>query len=104
MKAIIRREVINYLKRPLFWIAIVIVTFGIFQQLSPYLSIHYITSEEVVKSDDPETVVEGEVFEGYIPSSEEKHRELWDKSIQESLVTEFGMEKNEATEVIKEIR
>ena len=43
MKAIIRREVINYLKRPLFWIAIVIVTFGIFQQLSPYLSIHYIT-------------------------------------------------------------
>lgn len=104
MKAIIRREVINYLKRPLFWIAIVIVTFGIFQQLSPYLSIHYITSEEVVKSDDPETVVEGEVFEGYIPSSEEKHRELWDKSIQESLVTEFGMEKNEATEVINEMR
>lgn len=46
MKAIIRREILNYLKRPLFWIAIVVVIFGVFQQLNPYLNIHYITSEE----------------------------------------------------------
>ena len=33
MKAIIRREILNYLKRPLFWIALVVVIFGVFQQL-----------------------------------------------------------------------
>ena len=64
MKAIIRREILNYLKRPLFWIALVVVIFGVFQQLKPYLHIHYITSEDELKNDYPETVYKGEAFEG----------------------------------------
>ena len=75
MKAIIRREILNYLKRPLFWIAIVVVIFGVFQQLNPYLNIHYITSEEELENEYPEAVREGEIFEGYIPVSTEEHRE-----------------------------
>lgn len=67
MKAIIRREILNYLKRPLFRIAIVVVIFGVFQQLEPYLNIHYITSDEELENDYPDTVLEGEIFEGYIP-------------------------------------
>lgn len=63
MKAIIRREILNYLKRPLFWIAIVVVIFGVFQQLNPYLNIHYITSEDELENEYPETVHEGEVFD-----------------------------------------
>lgn len=104
MKAIIRREILNYLKRPLFWVAIVVVIFGVFQQLNPYLNIHYITSEEALKNDYPETVHEGEIFEGYIPSSEEEHRNLWEKTIQESLIANFGMNKKEASDVIQEMR
>ena len=73
MKAIIRREILNYLKRPLFWIAIVVVIFGVFQQLNPYLNIHYITSEEELENEYPEAVREGEIFEGYIPVSTEEH-------------------------------
>ena len=103
MKAIIRREILNYLKRPLFWIAIVVVIFGVFQQLSPYLNIHYITSEEELENDDPETVLEGEIFEGYIPLSEEEHRSLWEKTIQENLLAEFGMNEDEADDVIQEM-
>lgn len=103
MKAIIRREILNYLKRPLFWIAIVVVIFGVFQQLSPYLNIHYITSEEELKNDDPETVLEGEIFEGYIPLSEEEHRRLWEKTIRENLLAEFGMDEGEISDVIQEM-
>lgn len=103
MKAIIRREVLNYLKRPLFWIAVVVMLLGVFQELNPYLGIHYITSEEELKNDAPEAVREGEIFEGYIPASEEKHRELWEQAIQESLITDLSMNKEEASNVIREM-
>ena len=101
MKAIIRREILNYLKRPLFWIAIVVVIFGVFQQLNPYLNIHYITSEDELKNEYPETVHKGEAFEGYIPVTTEEHRELWENAIQESLVSDFGMSNDEASGVIQ---
>ncbi len=103
MKAIIRREILNYLKMPLFWIAIVVVVFGVFQQLYPYLSIHYITREEELKNDYPETVRKGEIFDGYIPSNDEEQRELWEKTIKESLIADFGMNKEEASDVILEM-
>lgn len=103
MKAIIRREILNYLKRPLFWLAIVVVIFGIFQQLNPYLTIHYITSEAEIKNDDPETVCENEIFEGYIPSKKEEHRALWEETIQKNLLSEFGMNEDEAADVIQEM-
>ena len=103
MKAIIRREFLNYLKRPLFWIAIVVVMFGVFQQLNPYLNIHYITSEEELENEYPETVHQGDVFEGYIPVSPEEHRELWENVIEESLVSDFGMSNDEASSVIQKM-
>ena len=34
MVPIIKREIINYLKRPLFWLGIAIVVFGVFQNVS----------------------------------------------------------------------
>ncbi len=103
MKAIIRREILNYLKRPLFWIAIVIVISGVFGQLKPYLDIHYITVEDELKSDYPETVHEGEVFEGYVPVGAEEHRKLWDHAIEESLISDFGMSGDEASGIIRKM-
>lgn len=103
MKAIIRREILNYLKRPLFWIAIAVVIFGVFGQLNPYLNIHYITSEDELKNEYPETVYKGEVYEGYIPVNPEEHRELWENAVWESLVSDFGMSNDEASGVIREM-
>lgn len=103
MKAIIRREILNYLKSPLSWIAIVVVIFGVFWQLKPYLNIHYIVSEEELENEYPETVREGEIFEGYFPVSTEEHRELWENMIRESLVSVFGMSNDEASGVIQEM-
>ena len=104
MRAIIRREILNYLKRPLFWIAIAIVIFGVFQQLRPYLSIHYITSENELQNDNPETVHEGEIFEGYIPADMEEHRELWENAIRKSLFSDFGMSSGQTSGIIQDMK
>lgn len=104
MRAIIRREILNYLKSPWFWLAIVVVTVGVFQQLNPYLNIHYITSEEELKNNDPETVYKGEIFEGYIPVNQEEHRELWENRIQENLSADLGMDSGKASDIIQEMR
>ena len=45
MMAIMKREIRNYLKRPLFWLGVVIVVLGVYVHLDPYLKIHYIWSE-----------------------------------------------------------
>lgn len=104
MKAIIKREIFNYLKRPLFWLAVVIVIFGVFQQLEPYLSIHYISSTEELENDYPDIVHEGEVYEGYVPSDDEERLEIWKEKIKEELTGEFGLSSDEAEAAIGKMR
>lgn len=70
MLSILKREVKNYIKGPLFWIGIAIIVFMIFQNLSPYLNIHYLTEGESIVNDYPETFRDGDVFEGYVPTQE----------------------------------
>ena len=43
MWSILKREVKNYVKSPLFWIGIAVVVFMVFQNVSPYMNIHYLT-------------------------------------------------------------
>lgn len=104
MKAIIKREIFNYLKRPLFWLAVVIVIFGVFQQLEPYLSIHYISSTEELENDYPDIVHEGEVYEGYVPSDDEERLEIWKEKIKEEMTGEFGLSSDEAEAAIGKMR
>ena len=45
MIAIFKREIKNYLKRPLFWVGILLVIYGVFNTTSPYLTTHYLGQE-----------------------------------------------------------
>ena len=67
MIAIFKREIMNYLKRPLFWVGVLLVIYGVFNATSPYLTTHYLTTGEKIINDQSNTSVEGEVYEGYIP-------------------------------------
>ena len=49
MKAIIRRELKNYLKNPFFWIGLFFIVFQMYQILSPYLHIHYYQQGEAAE-------------------------------------------------------
>ncbi|MCM1057049.1 MAG: ABC transporter permease [Firmicutes bacterium] len=96
MLAILSREVQNYLKRPLFWLGILIVILGVYSAVSPYLQIHYLTPEEQIVNSYPETIHAGDVFEGYIPSTPEERRAFWEAGIRQNLISGFGMNSAEA--------
>ncbi|MBD5473073.1 MAG: ABC transporter permease subunit [Lachnospiraceae bacterium] len=104
MWSILKREVKNYVKRPLFWIGIVVVVFMIFPNLSPYLNIHYLVEGEEIVNDYPETFRDGDVFEGYVPTDEGMRREIWEEQIKETLISEFQMDNTKAQSVIDEMK
>ncbi len=100
MISIFKREMKNYLKRPLFWIGIMFVVCGVFSTTSPYLTTRCLTQGEEIVNDYSKTIHSGDVYEGYIPASPEKHRELWYEKIKQALIDEFGVSDSEAQEVI----
>ena len=89
MIAIFKREIRNYLKRPLFWVGVLLVIYGVFNATSPYLTTHYLTTGEKIINDQSNTSVEGEVYEGYIPATPEKHREVWHEKVKIKLTYNF---------------
>lgn len=103
MIAIFKREIKNYLKRPLFWVGVLLVLYGVFNTTSPYLTTHYLTAEEEIINDQSNTSVEGEVYEGYIPADTEKHRELWHEKVKIKLTDVFKVSDIEAQTVIEKL-
>lgn len=104
MIAILKREIKSYLKRPLFWIGIAIVIYGVFSAISPYLTTHYLASGEKIVNDYPDTVYLADVHEGYIPATPEKHRELWHENVKQALIDEFKVSDSQAQEVIGKLK
>ena len=49
MKAIIKRNLKNYLKNPIFWTGLIVVLISMYQTLAPYLSIHYVKPDETFR-------------------------------------------------------
>lgn len=70
MWRVLKREVKNYMKNPLFWIGIAVGVWMIFQDTGPYLDIHYLKEGETIVNDYPEMHRDGDVFDGYVPDRE----------------------------------
>lgn len=102
MIAIIRREIKNYFKRPLFWLGVLLVVYGVFSDTSPYLHTHYFAEGEKIVNGKPDTSNEGEVYDGYIPANPKKHRELWHEQIKKVLLDD-GETDVEVQKVIEKI-
>lgn len=107
MRAILKREFKNYLKRPLFWAGVLIVILGVYQNVKPYLMIHYVNSEEELQElagDYPQDIHDADILDGYVPTGETERRQIWEKMIAESLVTDFQMTEKEAEAVTEKMR
>lgn len=104
MLSILKREIKNFMKKPLFWIGMVFVALGVFQSVSPYLGTRYLSEEETISDDDPDTAYEGEVYEGYVPSTEKQKREIWEAAVRETITTEFQMDQEEVESALSKIR
>lgn len=103
MMAILKREIKSYLKSPWFWIGVAIVIYGVFSAVSPYLDIRYLAPGEEIVNDLPEVIRSGEVYEGYVPSTEEQRRESWNRQIKETLAEEYRMKESETQAVIDKL-
>ena len=73
MKAIIKRELKNYLRNPILWIGLVIVAVSMYQMLAPYLGIHYFSSDQEVQEKTVSVITDADVTEGYLPSTPEQN-------------------------------
>lgn len=104
MWSIIKREVRNYCKNPLYWIGIIIIFVMIFPCVSPYLHTHYLAKGETVENDYPETFRNGDIYEGYVPTEKTERRELWEEQIREILRTDLEKNAAEAETIIDETR
>lgn len=104
MKSLINRCVISYLKNPLLWAGLLIVIISVYRCLSPYLSIHYMSENE--KMPDEVALYDADIMDGYVPTDDNKRRELWEEEIYRNLQDEkngLGMSKEEAKQIILEI-
>lgn len=104
MWPILKREIKIYMKKPLFWLGIAIGVWMIFQDVSPYLKIHYLNEGETIVNDDPETTRDGDVSRGYVPVEKGMRRKMWEKRIKEILISEFEMDDGKAQSVIDEMK
>ena len=90
MWPILKREVKNYIKNPLFWLGIAIGVLIVFLNVNPYLKIRYWVEGETIVNDEPDAYGDRDVFNGYVPTEEELRREMWEERIQETLISVFG--------------
>ena len=105
MKAIIKRQIKTYLKNPVFWVGIFVVFIGVYQLVAPYLTIHYVEKNEKLPTEEEKPWDwDGDIMDGYVPSTPEKQRELWEKSIINSLMTDFEMSEDELALIIQEMQ
>lgn len=105
MKAVIKREIKNFMKNPIIWIGVVVVLVMIYPILSPYLTIGYFKSQqEVEKLEEPEHLDDVDILDGYIVTEEAQQYELGLEEIKRQLV-EFGYTtKEDAEKTIHEIK
>lgn len=103
MKAVIKRDVRNFLKNPILWIGLILVIAGIYQSVSPYLNIHYFASDQEIESLDDKIVTDAEVMNGYIPATTKQQKELGLDAIMQTMETEFDYTETERDKIREEL-
>lgn len=104
MWPIVKREIRNYCKNPLYWIGIAVLFIMIYQNTALYLHTHYLAEGETIKNNYPETFRDGDVYEGYVPTGEGQRREIWEEQIREIFLTEFEMSAAKTDAIIEETK
>lgn len=106
MIAIIKREFKNYLKHPLFWLGLLVVIWGMFGNLRPYLEIGYIENLPEVSQEDAQIQYhpDADISDGFVPTPQEFRRKFWEEEVEQTLVSEFEMSREESAGVIAEMK
>lgn len=104
MRTIVRWEIRKYLRNPVYWIGLALVMLGIYQQVSPYLEIHYFTEQDIEAAAEI-PIMDSEFMQGVIPTTNDKQRrEAWEEHLQEIFQTVYGMTEEETQALIDETK
>lgn len=104
MKAIIKRELKNYAKNPIYWIGLVLVLAAVYQMLAPYLKIDYFKSDQEIRDMSVTTITDADIMEGYIPSSPEQQLELGSEIIRQAMIEDMGLSEEEADDITSKVK
>lgn len=104
MRAIIKRELRNFLKKPLFWLGLLLVIAGVYRSTTSYLQLHYFQSDREIRSHKHKTVNDVDITDGYIKSSPKRQLSDGLRAIQKQLVTVMKYTPKQAEDVIRTIR
>jgi len=100
MKSIIKYEIRFYLKNPIFYVGILLVFFGVYQNVAPYLGIRYFQSGEEIPVLENMERGDGDIMHGFIPTTREEQMEIGFANIQKDLLEQFDMSAEEVTKII----
>lgn len=105
IRTIIKREIMNYLKNPIYYIGAVLVFINVYGYAAPYLNIHYFTRDKEIKTLDYDTgLLDADIMNGYIPVSEAEMYQIGLKQIGKVLNEEFNMTTEESQAVIQKLQ
>ncbi len=105
IKTIIKRELLNYLKNPIYYIGAILVFIGVYTSVSPYLGIHYFTDESEIKTlETYSELADAEIIDGYIPATKEDQFAMGLDNIKKVLIEEFQRSESEVNESIEKIK
>lgn len=103
MKAVIRRELKNYLKNPFFWAGLIFIIFEMYQILNPYLHIHYYQQGEEAPELDETLISDADITDGYVPSDSQQRMEAACGWIKKDMAQQLAMTEEEAGVILEEM-
>ena len=101
MKVIMKRELKNYFKNPIYYVGILLIFFEVFQIMQPYLQLHYWESDAQVEAAKLEHIGDADVMDGYFPSTEKEQIEIAMPDICRDLNEDSGISKEETDQMTK---
>lgn len=106
MKAVMKQAVKNYLKNPVFWIAFLIIMIGVYQDVSPYLKLHWFTSDQEIRKMQVDDIPMNDldVMQGYLPATGEQQKAAALQTIGQTLLEEFDMTDEEVQALLEKFQ
>lgn len=103
MKVVIKRELKNLLKNPLFYVGIILIFIGIYSNVFPFLQVHYFENDAEIQSIVIENYADADVMDGYIPTTKDQKISMGLEKIKEIFIQDYEMNEREADEAIADI-
>ncbi|MBE5968264.1 MAG: ABC transporter permease [Lachnospiraceae bacterium] len=100
LKTIMKMELKRYLRNPIYFIGAIVVAFGVYSSVSPYLTIHYFNDDgEIPTLVEYSEIDDADIMDGYIPASKKEQYTMGLEKIGQIMVDVFGISPAEIKEL-----